>query len=249
MRIVINHVTRMRPGFVCAAGVDTERMVHVRPVFRRGQLRRWLVDEPGAPFNMGCLADIGDARVRHRPPAVEDAVFQRRNAHKLGDVPAGHFWKMLVAISQSSLHDIFGHGLQPQGETYAVRRRGGAASLGCLVPYEVRSPEFQHFERDGRSRLRLSMFVSDGSVAGWLPVTDLRLYEPDQQTPLRLVIERVGQRIEAGVRTVLSVGLTRPLHGGMHWLQVNNIHLEDDPTWQVDVRPVGWLRRALRRIV
>jgi hypothetical protein len=198
---------------------------------------------------MGCLADIGEVRFKNRPPAVEDAVFQRRNARKLGDVPAGHFWKTLVAMAQSSLHDIFGYGLQPRGETYAVQRSGGAASLGCLAPHEVRSPEFQAFEREGRSRLRLSVFVSDGLISGWLPITDLRLYEPDQQTPRRLVIKQVGQRIEDGVKTILSVGLTRPLHGGMHWLQVNNIHLEDDPTWRVDVRPAGWLRRALRRLV
>jgi hypothetical protein len=248
LRIVINHVTRMRPGFVCVAGVDTERMVHVRPVLGRGQLRRWLVDEPNAPFNMGCLADIGEVRVRHRPPAVEDAVFQRRNARKLGDVPAEHFWKMLRAMARGSLHDIFGHALQPHWETYAVARRSGTTSLGCLVPCEVRSPEYQQFEREGKTRLRVSMFVSDGELSGWLPVTDLRLYEPDQQTPRRLVIKRVGQRIEDGVKVILSVGLTRPLHGGMHWLQVNNIHLEDDPVWQVDVRPVGWLRRALRRL-
>lgn len=230
------------------AGVETEKMVHVRPVLRRGQLRRWLVDEPDAPFNMGCLADIGETRAKGKPPAVEDVVFRRSRARKLGDMPAGHFWKMLRTMAKGSLHDIFGHALQPHGETYVVVRHGGAASLGCLAPYEVRSPEFQHFERDGRTRLCVSMLVSDGLLSGWLPVTDLRLYEPDQQTPRRMVIKQVGQRIEDGVKTILSVGLTRPLHGGMHWLQVNNIHLEDDPTWRVDTRPAGWLRRALRRI-
>jgi hypothetical protein len=37
---------------------------------------------------------------------------------------------------------------------------------------------------------------------------------------------------------ILSVGLTRPFRKWgdseeRHWLQVNNIHLEDDPLWQL----------------
>ena len=32
MRIVINHLTRMRAGYICAAGVEANTLQHVRPV-------------------------------------------------------------------------------------------------------------------------------------------------------------------------------------------------------------------------
>jgi hypothetical protein len=47
----------------------------------------------------------------------------------------------------------------------------------------------------------------------------------------------VQGRIEAGVEVILSVGLTRAWRkqndtAERHWLQVNNIHLKDDPLWR-----------------
>jgi hypothetical protein len=47
----------------------------------------------------------------------------------------------------------------------------------------------------------------------------------------------VQERIEAGVESILSLGLTRPWRKQgdtteRHWLQVNNIHLKDDPLWR-----------------
>jgi hypothetical protein len=40
------------------------------------------------------------------------------------------------------------------------------------------------------------------------------------------------------METILSVGLTRPWQkrgddAERHWLQLNNIHLRDDPLWQL----------------
>ncbi|MFO7676704.1 MAG: hypothetical protein R6X12_10360 [bacterium] len=53
--------------------------------YRAGErLQPW----PGAPFNLGCLAELGDVTLRPRAPAVEDAVFHRRRARRLGVVPA-----------------------------------------------------------------------------------------------------------------------------------------------------------------
>jgi len=44
--------------------------------------------------------------------------------------------------------------------------------------------------------------------------------------------------IERGPEMILSVGLTRPFAPSseseeVHWLQVNNVHFEDDPVWQL----------------
>ena len=48
----------------------------------------------------------------------------------------------------------------------------------------------------------------------------------------------VAARLARGVPCLLSVGLTRPFSSRegdapVHWLQVNNIHLEDDPAWRL----------------
>jgi hypothetical protein len=47
----------------------------------------------------------------------------------------------------------------------------------------------------------------------------------------------VRRRIQAGVEVILSVGLTRLWRkqedaAERHWLQVNNVHLQDDPLWK-----------------
>jgi hypothetical protein len=44
--------------------------------------------------------------------------------------------------------------------------------------------------------------------------------------------------LQAGERAIVSVGLSRPFAAGLdepelHWLQVNGIHLESEPVWQL----------------
>ena len=50
------------------------------------------------------------------------------------------------------------------------------------------------------------------------------------------ILKDVRARIAQGVGVILSVGLTRPWQKAgeeveRHWLQVNNIHLQDNPVW------------------
>ena len=89
---------------------------------------------------------------------------------------------------------------------------------------------------DHRGTVRLVLDYLMPSVD--LSVTDLRLYEKDGRTPRRDLVQSVQKRLEAGVETILSVGLTRPWQkrgddAERHWLQLNNIHLEDNPLWQL----------------
>lgn len=47
------------------------------------------------------------------------------------------------------------------------------------------------------------------------------------------------RRIQRGVAVILSVGLARAFQvsgdtARRHWLQVNDLHLEDDPAWKAD---------------
>ena len=51
------------------------------------------------------------------------------------------------------------------------------------------------------------------------------------------IVADLNQRLASGVRALLCVGLSRPFQKDgdsepRHWLQVNSIHLEDNPVWQ-----------------
>ena len=35
MQIIVNHLTRMRPGYMCVAGIDVASKRHIRPVLKR----------------------------------------------------------------------------------------------------------------------------------------------------------------------------------------------------------------------
>jgi hypothetical protein len=87
-----------------------------------------------------------------------------------------------------------------------------------------------------RAQIRLDL--SDGQLAANVSVTDIRFYGPDHLTPDRRVVERVATRLATGEPAILSVGLSRPFAAGLdepelHWLQVNGIHLQSDPVWQL----------------
>jgi len=80
------------------------------------------------------------------------------------------------------------------------------------------------------------MRVYDGDFDLDLSITDIRLYQSDHVTPNADLISRIDQRLKSGADVILSVGLTRPFASSpdlspMHWLQVNNIHFEENLTW------------------
>ena len=71
-----------------------------------------------------------------------------------------------------------------------------------------------------------------------LSVTDIRLYGEDHVTPVAERVQTVQARVARGVDVILAVGLTRPFSSNpslppVHWLQVNAIHLADDPAWRL----------------
>ena len=62
-------------------------------------------------------------------------------------------------------------------------------------------------------------------------MNDLRLYEPDEETPREEAVRALSERLKRGVRVILAVGVTRPWGSQhRHWLQVNGIHLAENPT-------------------
>ncbi len=236
MQIVVNHLTRMQPGFICVAGLDLERGEHVRPITRAGRLSVRLLVRYGGPFDVGAIVELGPTHDAGRPPETEDRAFEPRCARCVGAMAPDEFWERLQGISATRLRDLFGPALLGRGpHSCAVDAGHGRASLGCLVP--TGRPELYVQPRADRpSQIRVR--TGDGRFGLDLAVTDIRLYGADHVTPEPGVVERVARRLRSGVGIVLAVGLGRATGGSpdyppLHWLQVNSIHLEDDPGWRL----------------
>jgi hypothetical protein len=232
MQILVNHLTRMQPGYFCAAGIDLEKERHVRPVLRRGRLTTDLLSTAGGPFDVGSVVDLGPTTYTGGAPELEDHSFDPAGARRLFDDDARDFWDALDGVARESLEEIFGPALELWDESGTVDVGEGSASLGCLKPEKQ---PWLYVDHRGTIRMVLDYLLPSVDLS----VNDLRLYERDGRTPRRDLVQSVQKRLESGVETILSVGLTRPWRkwnddAERHWLQVNNIHLKDDPLWQLE---------------
>jgi hypothetical protein len=248
MQILVNHLTRMQPGYFCAAGLDLETKTHVRPVLQRGRLTIDLLSTNGGPFDIGSVVDLGPTTYAGRAPELEDHSFDPAGSRRLFDGKAGDFWDALDGVAQESLAEIFGPALELWDESATLDVGEGRASLGCLKPEKQ---PWLYVDHRGTIRMVLDYLIPSVDLS----VTDLRLYERDGRTPRRNLVAGVQRRLKAGVETILSVGLTRPWQkrgdtAERHWLQVNNIHLKDDPLWQLEDEraPTGAARQGTKPI-
>jgi putative nucleic acid modification protein with dual OB domain len=226
MEIVVNHVTRMRGGHVCVAGLDREGR-HVRPVLEVGRIRRSSTADHGGPFGLGAIVELGHPRPRPAPPEVEDCVFDPRSTRAKGMTDPTDFWRLLDELSSSSLREIFGGMLTPDGRTASMPTGTGTASLGVYKPVSS--------IRIDRSFGKLRVLGSDSHLGAFsLPLTDLRLYDFEADAVGDRRLELLEDRLRRA-QVILSVGVSRPWarEGGeqRHWLQVNNVHLDDNPLW------------------
>jgi hypothetical protein len=231
VQILVNHLTRMQPGYVCVAGINVDTEEHVRPVLRRGRLTTGLTKPNGGPLDIGAVVDLGPTTYAGLAPELEDYRFDPARARWLFDDDPHDFWNLLDGVAQENLEDIFGSALELWDESGTVDVGEGRASLGCLKPEKQ-----PWLYADHRGTVRMVLDHLTPSVD--LTVNDLRLYERDHKTPRRDLVQSLQRRLEAGVEVILSVGLTRPWRkrgddAERHWLQVNNIHLKDYPLWQL----------------
>ena len=231
MRILVNHLTRMQPGYICVAGVDVATLRHVRPVLRHGRLTTGLLRPNGGPLDVGSVVDLGPTTYAGRAPELEDHRFDPAQATWSFDYGPDDHWGLLEGVAQGSLAEIFGPALELWDESGTVDVGEGHASLGCLIPEKQ---PWLYVDHRGTVRMVLDYLLPSVNLS----VNDLRLYEGDGRTPRRDLVESVQRRLEAGVEVILSVGLTRPWRkrgdaAERHWLQVNNIHLKDDPLWRL----------------
>jgi hypothetical protein len=80
--------------------------------------------------------------------------------------------------------------------------------------------------------------LTDGELDVDAPVTDLRLYTEDHYSPQISLVGEIQQKIRTSQGLILSVGLTRafaavPEQPPVHWLQINNLHFQEQPVWQL----------------
>jgi hypothetical protein len=231
MRILVNHLTRMQPGYFCAAGIDLESEAHVRPVLRRGRLTTDLLSTNDGPFDIGSVLDLGATTNVGHTPELEDRRFDPADVRWLRDDDPHDYWDALERVARESLEEIFGPALELWDESGTLDVGEGHASLGLLKPEKQ---PWMYVDHRGTVRLVLDYLLPSVDLS----VTDLRVYERDGRTPRRDLVQSLQKRLQAGVETILSVGLTRPWQKRgdseeRHWLQLNNIHLKDDPLWQL----------------
>jgi len=225
MQIVVSHLTRMQPGYICVAGLDRKTGAHVRPVLNR-RLPVNLLKSQGGPFEIGGLVDLGGVKhVGHRPE-VEDYLFDASQTRLLKRLDSTEFWKLLSSSTAPDLTKIFGADLEPQGNGCAVVPGKGSASLGCLAIDRAT------LGVDPWQKIRLRF--SSGKFQIELSVTDIRLVDSDFKTPNEKNIQKASSKLAKKVPAIICIGLARAWQKPgddrqRHWLQVNNIHFSDDP--------------------
>jgi hypothetical protein len=220
----------MKPGFICVAGIEPETATHIRPVLNHRRLGRELLRKDGGVFEIGALVDLGPTRNVGHAPEMEDHEFSVQNLRYRHRLKPEEFWQHLTRTSQDRLKAIFGDDLEQRDGGCTVDIGSGKASLGNLQPEDV-----SYFGVNPYGSIRIQM--SDGEFHPDLSVTDIRLYENDQKAVRSRIVASVAARLPK-TEIVLAVGLTRPWRkpgdtADRHWLQVNNVHLEDDPLGEI----------------
>ncbi len=222
MQIVINHLTRMKPGFFCAAGVELESTLHVRPLFH-GHLTTDLLARNGGRFSLGAHLELGQTRFAGRVPEIEDRTFEPEQLQKLGQLDHRQLFDLCAELAVECLEEIFTDAIKPCGSTAAIDEHCGLRSLGCLW-ISGASLTTTAFDQTPQIRLNFEHWGRTLSV----PVTDLRLYSNDYHTLNHQALEACQDALRARRSTLLCVGISRPYRksdsdAAKHWLQVNNI--------------------------
>lgn len=228
MEILVNHLTRMRQGFMCVAGVEWGTQRHIRPI-NYGQLPITHLTRYGGAFDIGNLVTLADTRPYGVRSHLEDHLFDEANVKCVRVASADEFWSMLKSCAKTSLREIFGEDLVLRGpSSCVVEQHTGRASLGCLIP-SGRVDVYQRPQQNGPNQIRVR--VRDGEFDLDLALTDIRLYGDDHVTPDPKSLAAMSQLLNRSGAVILSVGLSRayPVSAPVHWLQANNAFVESDP--------------------
>ena len=234
MPLMINHLTRMQPGWICTAGIDLDSGRHIRPVSGHG-LPKQMLERHGGPLQLGVVVDLGSTEFCGTVPEIEDRRCDLEGMVVIHQCSSLELQRACQDVAEPTLRDIFGDELEwlhhertawgSSWGTAAVEQHRGIRSLGC---YWAASAQLLIIEKEGRRRVRLRFL--EGDLAFDVPVTDYRLYLYDQVTPNEPTIQDMAARMLDQPQTLVAVGLSRAYRQtdtqpARHWLQVNNVLL------------------------
>ena len=229
MGVVICHLSRMKAPNISIGGFDRNTGRQIRLVLKADEFLPEVLDYNGGSINMAKVIELGTVRDVGRVPEIENREVNPASIKVVSSLSQWEFWGLLLANSRNSLKEIFGDDLRLHGYSRVVEKGKGQASLGFLFPEKISSIAVNQ-----RNKIRIGLDFKGQTL--FLSLADLRFYNP-RLVPLPDVVETVSKRLRSGVKAILSMGLSRawgkPGEPEYHWLQVNNIHMEDDPTWQV----------------
>jgi hypothetical protein len=229
LKILLSHITRMHYPRICIAGIELQTSIHVRPITGKKDI---LDVDFLSQVALGAVVDLGWYAFRSTPPEIEDCFFKPSQAKCEQILSPEEFWQSLTDVSEKSLHDIFEDALTPSGSTFYILPNTGKASLGELHMERIQLTFNSHTQK-----VRVQGNTKNQAEFS-LPVTDIRLYTvennvfiPNVDTILWL------QKQLKNTSVILSIGLSRAWSNDAsisprHWLQVNGIHLENNPLWQ-----------------
>lgn len=225
MRIIVNHVTRMRTDSrICVAGLGLDDLTHVRPVTPASDpLTRRLLRSEGGAFGPGALVDIGDARSGGSAPETEDYWISSRSVRRVEDLDDDTYLHVLDLAAAADIQAAFGPDLEEvRPRKFAVPEHHGIRSLAVVKPRSVELNE---------AFGNLYATIGDGSLTAKVGVTDVRFHEPDHKTLRSTLVADVRRRIAAGVDVYAMLGLARAMNdddaGPVHWLMCNGLCLAD----------------------
>jgi hypothetical protein len=228
MKVLITDLTRMYDGHICAAGIDVDTGRRVRPVGRQ-RLAASMLASRGGVFDIGNVVELGRTRWQGSPPEVEDVLFDVRAPKVVKRLTRGEFFAALEKRLASGL-DVIGADLVRDGRSLVTKQGCGRCSLVAIpwndaIDVTLRSTRNQRGEIEQRIR-----FVMPDGID--LSVTDVRLYEADLITPNAERVRWLQGKLAEKPRAILCFGLGRPF-GGKHYLQLNNLHLENALDWRL----------------
>src|SRR5258708_6047022 len=231
MRIVINHLTRMRTPRIRLAGIDPRSLRAVRPTTPPGYpITHDLLEVNGGPLALGTEVDLGHVRPDGSAPETEDHRFDRAALRHVRDLDGNEFHALLSRVARPDLDAAFGPALRRRRWKFAIDEGEGHCSL-AVVRCGSR-PTLEIDETFGNPRLQLKW--SDPDPPTYLPVTDVRFYEQEDGTIRRDLVEAAAERLRRGVGCMLMLGVARPWKAEgdtkhRHWLQLNGLVLDDCP--------------------
>ncbi len=227
MQLLINHLTRMQPGWICTAGIDLESGRPIRPM-AHGPLSRNLLHTEGGPLGLGHVVDLGATEFCGQVPEIEDRRFEVANLTAIRHADYQELFQACRAQAKHLLREIFGQDLQwinhsdQRPGTAAVEQYAGMRSLGCYFAKGARL-----CVNDSPRGQRLRILFQEEERKFSVPVTDFRLFLSDHKTPDVRAVSQMNQWLAAEPVSLVAVGLSRPYSYNddppQHWLQVNNV--------------------------